>query len=543
MKYINTVLIVDDNPVNLEVLTETLVNAGYQVAVATDGESALEQIKYCHPALILLDVMMPGIDGFETCKRLKENPTSHSIPIIFMTAVTDIENKIKGFSLGAVDYITKPFQGDEVIARVKVQISLQNLTQTLEQQNHLLKNEIRQREATELLLRQAKEEAERGNQAKSDFLANMSHELRTPLNAILGMTESLQEEIFGPVNEQQLRALQIIDRSSAHLLGLINDVLDIAKIEAGQMQLQPSWVTVAELCNASVAFIQQQALQKHIRVETTQAPNLPPLWVDERRMRQVLINLLHNAVKFTPDCGQICFNAALVDEKPDPRGQHFLRIVITDTGIGIPVESIDQLFKPFTQIDSALNRQHQGTGLGLALVKQIVELHGGQVTLSSEVGVGSCFTIDLPCRTPTQTTPSLQQQPASQSPTSSQPTVKPLILLAEDNDANIATISSYLEAKGYRLLVALNGIEAIRLTLSENPDLILMDIQMPQMDGLEAIRSIRSNPAFLHKPIIALTALAMTGDRERCLAAGASEYLAKPINLKQLINVIQTLLN
>ncbi|HEY9826926.1 MAG TPA: response regulator [Stenomitos sp.] len=543
MQDINTVLIVDDNPVNLEVLTETLVNGGYQVAVATDGESALEQIKYCRPALILLDVMMPGIDGFETCRRLKENPTSHNIPIIFMTAVTDIESKIKGFSLGAVDYITKPFQGDEVIARVKVQISLQNLTQTLEQQNHLLKNEVRQREATELLLRQAKEEADRGNQAKSDFLANMSHELRTPLNAILGMTESLQEEIFGPVNDQQLRALQIIDRSSAHLLGLINDVLDIAKIEAGQMQLQHSWVTVTELCNASVAFIQQQALQKQIHVETTQAPNLPPLWIDERRMRQVLINLLHNAVKFTPDGGQVRFNASMVDESPVPRGQSFLRIVITDTGIGIAAESIDQLFQPFTQIDSALNRQHQGTGLGLALVKQIVELHGGQVTLTSEVGVGSCFTIDLPCRTATQTTPSQQRQEKKQSVTSSQATVKPFILLAEDNDANIATISSYLEAKGYRLLVALNGIEAVRLALSENPDLILMDIQMPQMDGLEAIRSIRSNPQFLDKPIIALTALAMTGDRERCLAAGASEYLAKPINLKQLINVIETLLN
>jgi CheY-like chemotaxis protein len=219
---------------------------------------------------------------------------------------------------------------------------------------------------------------------------------------------------------------------------------------------------------------------------------------------------------------------------------------VIDTGIGIAPENIKQLFQPFIQIDSALNRQYQGTGLGLALVKQIVALHSGRVALTSELGVGSCFTIELPCTPasilhpePTSATPA-----ALGSPTPDATIVDaPLILLAEDNEANINTFSSYLTAKRYRMLLAHNGQEAVALAHTHQPDLILMDIQMPGMDGLEAIRQIRLDSHLIKTPIIALTALAMTGDRERCLAAGANDYLPKPVRLKQLVALIQQLLD
>ncbi len=392
------------------------------------------------------------------------------------------------------------------------------------------------------------QELARATRLKDEFLANMSHELRTPLNAILGMSEGLQEQVFGSVNKEQIKALQTIERSGFHLLELINEILDVAKIESGQLELDLAPTAVSQLCQSSLAFVKQQALKKRIQLETKLPHNLPDLLVDERRILQVLINLLNNAVKFTPEGGHITLEvsrqqqAAAHLETADSPPQNYLRIAVIDTGIGIAPEHINKLFVPFIQIDSALNRQYQGTGLGLALVKRIVELHGGQVGLTSEVGVGSCFTIDLPCATSTTSSlaPETQPQPGIES--SQSEIASPLILLAEDNEANISTISSYLRAKGYRLIVAKNGLEAIALTQSEHPDLILMDIQMPGMDGLEAMQQLRRDLKLVQVPIIALTALAMTGDRDRCLAAGANDYLSKPVKLKQLATTIQQLL-
>ncbi|MGJ5628319.1 GAF domain-containing protein [Nostoc sp. CALU 1950] len=397
------------------------------------------------------------------------------------------------------------------------------------------------------------QELARATRLKDEFLANMSHELRTPLNAILGMTEGLQEEVFGVVTEQQLKALRTIERSGSHLLELITDILDVAKIEAGQIELDYTSISVARLCQSSLVFIKQQALQKRIQLEIKLQTNLPDLLVDERRIRQVLINLLNNAVKFTPERGRIILEVTQLFRNistTDLTEQHFLHFAVTDTGIGISPENIKNLFQPFVQIDSALNRQYAGTGLGLALVKRIVELHGGSVGLISELGVGSCFTIDLPYTPSFGVSPEMtaDDQPAvtpeRDSPsTDESASLTPLILLAEDNEANISTVSSYLKAKGYRIVLAQNGQEAIDVAKTYHPDLILMDIQMPGMDGLEAMRQIRLDSNLVDIPIVALTALAMTGDRDRSLKAGANDYLSKPIKLKQLATTIQQLLN
>lgn len=388
----------------------------------------------------------------------------------------------------------------------------------------------------------------RATRLKDEFLANMSHELRTPLNAILGMTEGLQEGIMGPINERQLSALNTVERNSTHLLSLINDILDVAKIESGQLTLTYSPIDVQQLCSSSLAFVQQQALRKRIQLQTQIPQSLPALFADEVRMRQVLLNLLTNAVKFTPEGGRVMLSVMVCAYSEDPSEPTYLRFAVADTGIGIAPENIPKLFQPFVQIDSALNRQQTGMGLGLALVRQIVELHGGQVELTSDLGLGSCFTVNLPylpsmCTLPFELLPDPPEFESTLVAVIDPPFKESsLVLLVDDNAANVATLTSYLQAKGYRLVYAVNGRKAIDLSLVHQPDLILMNIQMSGFDGLEAIRQIRQQKSLCEIPIIAFTTLVMKGDHEQCLAAGANEYLSKPVKLKQLNASIKTLL-
>jgi len=409
--------------------------------------------------------------------------------------------------------------------------------------------DISDRKQAEAQLQKINDELLRATRLKDEFLANMSHELRTPLNSILGMNEALQEEVFGRINERQLKALRTIESSSTHLLALINDILDVAKIESGQVTLELTATDLDSLCKSSMAFIKQQALTKRIQLIHRIPKYLPEIMLDETRIRQVLINLLNNAVKFTMEGGTITLEVSQVQLESSASNLtpiNYLKIAVIDTGIGISSENIQKLFQPFIQIDSALNRQYNGTGLGLALVRKLVELHGGNVELTSELGVGSCFAINLPINIGSPLIKEQPEQDLSGQPqigqSQTEGLISPLILLAEDNEANITTFSTYLEAKGYRIVLATDGQQAINLAKAEHPDLILMDIQMPIMNGLEATKQIRLDPNLTNIPIIALTALAMAGDREKCLAAGANEYMSKPFRLRTLANTIQELL-
>lgn len=519
------ILIVDDSPDNLQVLFQVLKD-DYAVIAATTGERAIKMAqKKPHPDLILLDVMMPKMDGYETFMQLKADPETSNISVIFITALDEDLDEAKGLELGAIDYITKPFNNSVVKARIKSHLRLQNLNKELQEKNQTLA------QVTQL---------------KDEFLANMSHELRTPLNAILGMTEGLQDGVFGEVNPRQKKSLEVIAHSSNHLLALINDILDVAKIESGKIELEWGAVAVGRVFRSSLALVKSPAYEKNIILATEAVEGLPYLWGDERRIRQILINLLNNAVKFTPEGGKVTLSAHLLqgEEDKESEGKEYLRITVQDTGIGISQEEQKQLFQPFVQIDSALNRQYAGTGLGLALVKQLAELHGGRVSLESEKGVGSCFRVDLPC---VSVNAALKQEGVELERSKEESREKilnshPRILLVEDNEANIHTVSSYLKAKGYQVLFAKNGQDGIEMAKTECPDAILMDIQMPGMDGLEAIQYIREVKTFIDVPIIALTALAMPEDRDRCLQAGANHYLSKPIKLKQLALTIQELL-
>jgi len=410
--------------------------------------------------------------------------------------------------------------------------------------------DVTERKHMEVRLQQTVTELARATRLKDEFLASMSHELRTPLNSILGMSEALQEEIFGELNADQRQAISTVDSSGRHLLSLINDILDLSKIEAGKLELNIDEVSIRELCQTSLTFVRQLAFKKRIALSSDIPAALEHgvIEIDNRRMCQVLINLLSNAIKFTPDGGRVSLSVRWSSDGP-----RRICFAVTDTGIGIAPENLDHLFQPFVQIDSSLNRQYSGTGLGLALVKQIAELHGGQVGVTSELGRGSCFTVYLPCpdslAEPRQSfdagSPTSDSEGPAGTPTPRVPNLhcsSPLILLAEDSEANIFTLSSYLTAKGYRLITARNGREAVSMARSHSPDLVLMDIQMPVVDGLEATREIRRDPDLRQLPVVALTALAMTSDREKCLQAGADEYLTKPVKLKQLSHLIRKLL-
>jgi PAS domain S-box-containing protein len=417
--------------------------------------------------------------------------------------------------------------------------------------------DITDRKAYEDQLQRTNEELLRATRLKDEFLANMSHELRTPLNAVLGMTESLQDQVLGPMNARQLKALQTIGRSGTHLLALINEILDLSKIEAGQVELECAPVAIAPLCTSSLSFVKQQSQKKRLQLRLEVSEALPPLWADERRLRQVLINLLNNAVKFTPEGGQVTLSAQSVSPPPegDATVPAWVQLAVTDTGIGISPADQTKLFQPFIQVDGALNRKYEGTGLGLALVKRITQLHGGQVDLTSAVNEGSCFTLTLPCHSAipasgTAIAPHDWPLPAAAAQAEASPPSPPLpvaaaprILLVEDNEANVLTTVNYLETKGYHLKVARNGEAALQMAIADPPDLILMDIQMPDIDGLEVTQRLRQYPELQHIPIIALTALAMEGDRDRCLAAGANDYLSKPIRFRELNDRIHTLLH
>ncbi len=386
-------------------------------------------------------------------------------------------------------------------------------------------------------LRQANADLLRANQLKDDFVANMSHELRTPLHAILVLTEALRSGVYQPLTDQQDARLQQIETSGRHLLALINDILDLAKIGAGKMELDQHLTNVPQVCQTSLKLIDQAAQSKSQRIVTRFDSQVTTTLADSRRLTQILVNLLNNAVKFTPSNGTI--GLTVVGDVV----RQTISFTVWDTGIGIAEEDLPRLFQPFVQIDSSLARAYDGTGLGLVLVYHLTELHGGSVAVSSTPGEGSRFTVTLPWM-PAADLPAgaeLDDEEALPAVRDLPLNGQPVILLAEDHPVTMTLLSDYLQLRGYRVISACNGVEAIERTQESRPDLVVMDIQMPGLNGFDAIKYIRADAALTHIPIIAVTALAMPGDRERCLAVGANEYLSKPISLQQLTTTIEHL--
>ena len=378
---------------------------------------------------------------------------------------------------------------------------------------------------------EAKHAAESASRSKSEFLASMSHELRTPLNAILNISESLGEGVYGGLNEKQQRSLQTVAESGRHLLGLINDILDLSKIEAGKMELQLTEIGVRALCEASLRLVREQALQRRQEITLEIAPGLDVVQADERKLKQVLVNLLSNASKFTPAGGafglKVTANAGSIT------------FTVWDAGIGISSDDLGKLFQPFVQLDSKLSREYAGTGLGLSLAQRLAQLHQGRIEVASVPGEGSRFTVTLP-----NPSGGRESRPAERAATQllNLPVLpslhRPRVLLVGDIEANRDCIGDYLESKGFEMSLAVNGLEALQRVEEWRPDIIVTDIQMSGLDGFEAIRQLRARPELADIPIMALTALAMEGDSERCLAAGATHYLSKPVALKVLASTL-----
>lgn len=420
-------------------------------------------------------------------------------------------------------------------------------------------------QAQENLLR-INEDLERASQMKSEFLASMSHELRTPLNSILGFSDLLIRQTAGSLSDRQLSYVQTIEKSGEHLLQLINDILDLSKIEAGKVELNLQPISIHYLCTECLKMIQVRALKKRLALTLELDYRLEQVNIDERRACQILINLLSNAVKFTPEGGQIKLSSRLAygsqlekeyrpDRSPINPSTPYLCLEVEDSGIGIPQQKWHLLFRPFQQVDASLTRHHEGTGLGLVLTKRLAELHGGTVSLESEENQGSKFRVWLPLTEMRQEQTGMAQiefQPQSkinlqlqEPPVSPAKTQSKRVLVVEDQPYNQAFISEVLELEGYKVEMIYDGgtmmqtIYSPLVTPQSLPDLILMDIQLPQVDGFQIIRQLKAHDLWKEIPVVAVTAIAMTGDRDRCLAAGADAYLSKPLKVDELIACVR----
>lgn len=400
-------------------------------------------------------------------------------------------------------------------------------------------------------------EAERANLAKSNFLANMSHELRTPLNAIIGFSEMLADRTFGELNDKQARYVGNVLSSGKHLLELINDILDLAKVESGRMELHREEVDVGEAIDKSLAMVRSLAQKKELRIQSDIEEKLEPILADRSKLVQVLINLLSNAVKFTPNDGSIAVSArraiALVDgDPPDP--VCVLQIIVRDTGVGIAPEDQDRVWKEFEQVDSGLARQESGTGLGLPLTRKLVELHGGTIRLQSSgvPGEGCTFVVELPF-TADRTMASGQQNPQeaqldippvepsnlieSQEPQAKRSNPeRPLVLVVEDNPGAAYLLQSYLREGGYDVALAGTAAEALQMARELQPVAITLDIILPDRIGWEVLGELKEHPATVDIPVIVVS---ITDERELGFSLGAVDVLIKPIVREQLLRSLE----
>jgi two-component system, sensor histidine kinase and response regulator len=664
------ILVVDDVPEKLLAIEAILEELGQNVIPVTSGRDALRRLLYEDFAVILLDVNMPDMDGFETAALIRQRKRTEHTPIIFVTAFQDDTHVTEGYSLGAVDYISTPVMPEVLRAKISVFVDLYRKNQQIKQQA-----EQRVALAEERALRTA---AEQANQAKTVFLANISHELRTPMNAIIGMTElALHEELPTTAHDY----LQTVRSSAGVLLSLLNEILDFSRIEAGKFVLEPAPFTLSATLDETLKTLAIRAYEKGLELARDLPGSMPDRLIgDQLRLRQVLTNLVGNAIKFT-ETGEVVVRVWVADQTAEDVE---LKFAVTDTGIGIPEEDQQRIFAPFTQADASMTRLFGGTGLGLAIAASLVEMMRGRIWVESQAGRGSTFyftvrlaldpaapgatvagepleelvgtrvlvaedyavhrraivemlsgwklradgvsrweiqntledarisgdsyrlaivdagvssrdnlqnaaetlratSAELPVillLTPTDRqrfasqlshldlaavidkpvsrselreslTCAVQRRPQERKASSPlagpansavmPPVGKSLnVLLAEDTPANQKLITHILRKRGHNVAVANNGREAVQLAEQQAFDLILMDVQMPVVDGFQATGEIRAaNGPSARLPIIAMTAHAMQGDRERCLAAGMDDYITKPIDMRRLIQLVE----
>ncbi|WP_077037043.1 response regulator [Pelomonas sp. KK5] len=567
------ILAVDDSPAYLDTLGTLLRGEGYDVIPARSGEHALELLAVQAVDIILMDLQMPGMSGREACERIRAVPLLCEIPLLMLSEHEEREVMLEALEAGADDFIPKSADFEVLKARVRAQLRrkqsedinrrarLQWLNMEMEAAEARAANQLAASRA-ELLaelarkneaLEQANLELARVNQAKTDFMSTMSHELRTPLNAIIGFSEILKEGLTGPLQPRQAEFCRHIHDSGRHLLDLINDLLDLAKIEAGKVEIEREHVLVNALLDDATLLVRDRAAARGVLLDVAHAGAAEALQADRRRAKQILLNLLTNAVKFSPAGGSVRLSARQVDRQrathaipgndvhgmrtPLPEGIEdcFIEFNIADQGLGLSPEDLDQLFKPFAQIRNEATRQLEGTGLGLVTVAGLVELHGGALAVSSEPGKGSCFSFWLPCGgdgTPEATTkPEAAMQAAAASPSRADAPVSPWALVVEDDAAGAELIRAQLEAEGFRVRLAPSAEDALALAPGFRPDLITLDIHLPGMDGWEFLCRLQELPAWAEVPVVVVS---LDADHEVGASLGAAAVMQKPIRRDDL---------
>jgi signal transduction histidine kinase/DNA-binding response OmpR family regulator/CHASE3 domain sensor protein len=385
-------------------------------------------------------------------------------------------------------------------------------------------------------IQEKNKQLEEASRMKSEFLANMSHELRTPLNAVIGFSEVLKDGLIGKLTDDQQEYIEDIFESGTHLLSLINDILDLSKVEAGKMQLQLEPISPASVVEASLQIIREKALAHNISLTTDVGKDIGVLMADERKLKQILYNLLSNAVKFTPEGGSVSVAAHRITTGED--SAEFLEFQVKDTGIGISKENQSKLFRPFVQIDSSLSRKFEGTGLGLAMIKRLTELHGGFVMLESEVNKGSSFIVRIPWRYPDKVdtvTPSADFSASVVSDavrdTEAKKNSEHLVLIVEDDSSSAELMRLQLENLGYKVVTAASAEIAFDILSKEFPDLIILDILLPGMDGWEFLERIKVDKKLAMIPVVIAS---MVADGKKGIALGAAQVIQKPISRERL---------
>jgi len=510
------ILVVDDNEMNRDMLSRRLHRRGYHVTTAKDGEEALAILAEKAFDLVLLDIMMPGIDGLGVLELIRAKHSLIPLPVIMVTAKDEGDFVVRALDLGANDYVTKPLDFPVVLARVRTQLRMKRLEQEVQG---------------------ARDAAVRASQAKSNFLAGISHEIRTPVNAIVGMTDLLSET---HLDTKQTEYLRVLNGAAESLLALLDDILDLSRIEAGKVDLEQAPFDLREVMDSAIRVVQVRAREKELPLESEIAPDVALRRVgDARRLAQVLVNLLGNAVKFTHR-GSVRLR---VERDPTADPDSGVRFTVCDTGIGIAPDRQEAIFETFEQADPAVARVYGGTGLGLSICRQLVERMGGRISVASEPGKGSTFWFSLPLPVASEAAPPdapPQPPPAAAPPPSAPP--RPLrVLLADDVESSRAVIRGFLEASAHALDEAPNGRKAVEMFQAGAYDVVLMDLEMPVMDGLEAARAMRRVEEETGRdpvPIVALTASSHRDELEAARQAGCTAHLPKPVRKHALMQAL-----